>query len=243
MFEKLVSVFKHEGVEFLCPEDLVGVIPEPVPAGKYIPDWFKKLPNELSDKKDARGAKLMTAKKCKPLLDGMTLGFIIPLQGDAHIRTNHDCSQIDSTPNPSLKLVEFHDIAQVGGWGNPFVHPPVKWINYWTIKTPPGYSTLFVPPLNHPNPHFTCLSGYVDTDNYMRPINFPSMWHEPDFDGIIPSGTALVQAIIVKRTHHNRDYACRALNDEENETAYKLARAQDLRASVYSDELRCPRKK
>ena len=33
-----------------------------------------------------------------------------------------------------------------------------------TIKTPPGYSCLFVPPLNNTDDRFSIIPGIVDTD-------------------------------------------------------------------------------
>lgn len=45
--------------------------------------------------------------------------------------------------------------------------------NPWTIITPPGYSCLFVSPLNNSDDRFTILPGIVDTDKYTLEVNFP----------------------------------------------------------------------
>ncbi|WGW03905.1 hypothetical protein [Tropicibacter oceani] len=34
-------------ISFLCPPDLLGKIPEPIPASKALPDWFRALPREM----------------------------------------------------------------------------------------------------------------------------------------------------------------------------------------------------
>ena len=48
-----------------------------------------------------------------------------------------------------------------------------KIMNPWIIKTPPGYSCLFVPPLNNTDDRFSIISGIVDTDKFENEINFP----------------------------------------------------------------------
>jgi hypothetical protein len=51
----------------------------------------------------------------------------------------------------------------------------VKFINPWVVKTPPGYSALFLHPPNHFEFPFQVLSGMVETDTYYRPVHFPSV--------------------------------------------------------------------
>jgi hypothetical protein len=48
-----------------------------------------------------------------------------------------------------------------------------KIINPWKIKTPKGYSCLFVPPLNNSDDRFSIIPGIVDTDTFPNEINFP----------------------------------------------------------------------
>ena len=79
----------------------------------------------------------------------------------------------------------------------------IKILSPWLIKTPPGYSCLFVPPLNHSNLPFRPLSGVVDTDKYSElPINFPSIpkkFPEKQKIKVIPVGTPIVMIIPFKR--------------------------------------------
>ena len=51
---------------------------------------------------------------------------------------------------------------------------PLKIMNYWHMRTPPGWSTLFVSPLNSENEYFEPMSGVVETDKYFEFVNFPS---------------------------------------------------------------------
>lgn len=231
-------------MEFYCHPDYYGVIPEPKPAAKYIPDWFKKIPQFIEGERDSFGGKAMTAKKCIPMLDAMSLGYVIPLQGDLGIITNEDCSSIQTSNSP-IKLAEFHDIKQLGERTAPgFPAPPLKFINHWVIKTAPGWSTLITPLINaldEPK-HFTCLAGMVDTDNYSKEINFPAVWHTPNFDGVLPAGTPLVLAIPIRRDAVPSKPVIREMTDSEFKHIELTRKKQDTRLHVYTKELREPRK-
>jgi hypothetical protein len=72
-------------------------------------------------------------------------------------------------------------------------------MNPWAIKTPPGYSVLFIQPM-HRESVFTILPGVVDTDQYSAAVNFPFVLNEPTkFTGLIPAGTPMAQVIPFKR--------------------------------------------
>lgn len=241
---KWISFFKSDIIEFYCMQEDFGIIPEPYPAFKNMPEWFKKTPTTMDPKnRDQFGGMGFTAKKCIPLVDAMSVGFIIPLFGDVNIRTNKDCSLIESSENPYGKVIEFHSKEQLGGKTSPtYPGSAIKFINRWMIKTAPGYSTLFIPPINHIEPRFTCLGGLVDTDKYPRPINFPAIWHLKDFDDIVSAGTPLVTCIPIRRKDMPRDANVRVITEEERLAEYKVKRQQDSRRSVYTNELREPKK-
>jgi hypothetical protein len=239
----MFNIFKKKPVmEFYCHPENYGVIPEPKPAAKYVADWFKKIPPTLDDR-DAFGAKSLSAKKCMPMLDAMTLGYVIPLQADLHVRTNGDKTQIEVTNPPGMKICEFHDIKQLGERTAPgFPTTPIKFINHWVIKTKPGYSTMVLPLVNSFDQHFTCLSGLVDTDRYPKEINFPAVWHTPNFDDIVPAGTPLVVVFPIKRSDIPSKPTIRAITTKEYKLIDNIKRRQDCRRHVYTQELREPRK-
>ena len=67
-------------IEFICEEVKGnGVIPEPYPSRKLIPDWYKKLSNYTENEE---GMEIPTLKRCPPFLDAMSSGWIIPLAAD-----------------------------------------------------------------------------------------------------------------------------------------------------------------
>lgn len=230
--------FKTPLIEFYCDPKFFGVIPEPVPAYKMMPDWFKKIPTSISAR-DQMGAKAMTAKKCIPMLDVMSMGFIIPLFADVNIRTNKDGSLIEAGHNPLDAVINFHDMQQLGGKTSPsFPGPAIKFINKWVIKTAPGYSTMFIPPLNVIEPRFTCFSGLVDTDKYPKEVNFPGIWHIKDHDDILPAGTPLVTCIPIKRSDMPRSANVRKMTEKEARDIEKIHLKQVSRRNVYTHELR-----
>jgi len=234
----MIKLFKSDIMEFYCLPDDFGVIPEPVPAYKMMPEWFKKIP-QFMENKDQFGAKGLTAKKCMPLLDSMSLGYIIPLWGDVNIRTSKDGKLIDASKNPYGPLVEFHGLEQLGNKTSPtYPRSAIKFINRWVIKTAPGYSTLFIPPINRIEPRFTCLSGLVETDSYPKEINFPAIWHLNDFDGLVEAGTPLVTVIPIKRSDTEKIAKPRKMTDKEKEKIIKIQNSQNGRRHVYTNELR-----
>lgn len=235
--------FGNDFIEFFCFEELWDVIPKPVPAYKLMPDWFKKIPPTTNKLKDSFGCDSSTAKRCMPLLDAMSLGWTIPLSSDTNVRVSDDGRYIEAGQNPITKVIEFHDINQLGGNTSPtYPGPAVKFINHWFVKTKPGYSCLFVPPLNHVEPRFTCLSGVVDTDVYPRVINFPAIWHAKGYNDRLKAGTPLVTVIPFKRSDMKKNVNVRPITKKERELNNRVEKMQLSRLGVYSHEQREPRK-
>jgi len=178
-----------------------GNIPDeftPKPASKFIPDWYKNLDSYLNGKKapTGSGTSAATAKRCMPIFDAISAGYIIVSPADVYV------SQRDGQPYyewANFGLIQFHPKEQAPEHphrGGAEAFP--KWINHWAIKTPKGYSTMFVAPF-HRESVFNILPGIVDTDTYTAPINFPFTLNDQKFEGIIPAGTPIAQVIPFKR--------------------------------------------
>lgn len=234
----LFSIFKTPVIDFLASDEQCAVLIPPAPAGKFIPEWYKTLPTEDKSIRDNKGKFGMTAKKCLPMIDAMTHGFIIPLAGDIHIRTNEDASQIDITENQYLKLTEEHNQNQVGP-KFPFKEKHlIKFINPFVIKTPPGYSCMFISPVNHIETRFHVFGGIVDTDKYDRAVNFPSVWMACNFDDVLPAGTPIVQVIPFKRDTSIKTHNVRPFTDTEWRNHEIIRLKQDNQSGVYTNNLR-----
>ncbi|NBP58057.1 hypothetical protein EBU71_16285 [bacterium] len=187
--------------------DTIGIPDEykPVPADSIIPHWYKNLTSYVGGEKrtDGNAGTTATAKRCMPMFDAISAGYIIFTHADLYISQKFDEETGKDQPYyewANFGALDFHPIHQLPAHpdnsGHEVSYP--KWINAWAIKTPPGYSTLFIPPIHRETP-ITALSGLVDTDTYSAPVNFPFVLKDPKMDGIIPAGTPIIQVIPIKR--------------------------------------------
>ena len=183
----------------------------PKPATAYVPDWYKNLESYTSGEKkpSGDGETSATIKRCMPVFDAITGGYILTTYTDVFIsqrplldpNTNEDTGKTTLWYEwPSYGPINWHPIEQAPNHpmrnGHKVSYP--KWINPWSIKTPPGYSVLFVQPM-HRESVFTILPGIVDTDTYTAPVNFPFVLNDVKMEGLIPAGTPMAQVIPFKR--------------------------------------------
>ena len=172
---------------------------KPYPASKDIPEWFKNTPPVAEND--------LTARRCIPLLDSFSAGYMIPLFSDVYFNEENDSfvskSVIDVTSShPKFQVEKF----EIDSSFNP---QPFKWLNPWYIKTPKGYSTMFIHPLNRTDLPFYSLTGIVDTDKHPLETNFP-FFMKKGFSGEIKAGTPVIQAIPFKRD----DWSMKIKDDE-----------------------------
>ena len=211
MFDKDIEFSAHEDY-FALKEDY------PIPAKLNIPEWYKKLEHTLLNR---------TAKGCMPFLDSLTAGYLLKMPQDFALKHNADAkdekgnnikdsyqqfsldgfSQLLNAKSMNLNssYLSIHKTFQLEG--SPLVEknknlPFHKILNPWQIKTPKGYSCLFVPPLNNSDDRFSIIPGIVDTDSYNLEINFPIVINGdkyPTLETVIKKGTPYVQIIPFKR--------------------------------------------
>lgn len=177
----------------------------PKPTTSCIPDWYKEAESYTEGKKQpvGNGRTTATVKRCMPVFDALTTGYIIPTYVDIFVSkkpeiVNNELKIVPWYEWPSLNAITFHPVEQAPTYPGSTGIPYPKFMNPWSIKTPPGYSTLFLPPVHRDNP-FSILPGIVDTDLYTVPVHFPMTLTNSDFEGLIPAGTPLVQVIPFKR--------------------------------------------
>lgn len=176
-------------------------INRPKPSVKSLPKAYKALKPYTDSKKIANfNAELNhSVKRCIPYLDAMTAGYILTTPADLIVTMQEDKPFIQWKTEQIV--LEAHDERQVPDDLKPsYCHDiPFKLINDYVIKTPKGYSCMFLPILNVPNNPFVAVSGIVDTDNFHSPVNFPFFLQKSFTEGVIPAGTPLVQIIPFKR--------------------------------------------
>lgn len=192
----------------------------PKPANKFIPKWYKDTDSYINKEKkpDGKGGTNATIKKCIPVYDAMTAGYIITLPADVFVSTKDGFPYYEWS---NLGLIDFHPITQAPNYPNNNGFPYAKFINPWAVKTPKGYSVLFVQPF-HRESAFTILPGIVDTDTYYAAVNFPFTLNNPNFEGLIPQGTPIAQVIPFKRESWNMKFGLEKDLIEQKNIAAKL---------------------
>lgn len=194
----------------------------PKPATASVPDWYKNLESYIGNEKkpSGDGNTSATIKRCMPVFDAITGGYILYTYTDVWI------SQKDNMPWyewPSFEPIQWHPVEQApfhpNRNGHQISYP--KWINPWSIQTPPGYSTLFIQPM-HRESIFTILPGIVDTDQYNSPVNFPFVLNNIKYEGLIPAGTPMAQVIPFKRDSWEMNMGTQEDLENQNKTTIKL---------------------
>tara|TARA_R110000751_G_scaffold307758_1_gene430994 strand:- start:970 stop:1656 length:687 start_codon:yes stop_codon:yes gene_type:complete len=175
-------------------KEMLDIWPHPQPAKKFIPSAYKKL--ERHTKKNLHTP---TVKTCVPFLDSMTAGYIIPFDQDYLVDPVE--SDFSVTPaNREQNDFGFHNKVQLPTeWHKSSGENAGKFGNKWLIKTPPGYSCLFIHPMNRVENRFKLIEGIVDTDTYVNTINFPFILNKRDEQFLIKKGDPMVQVIPFKR--------------------------------------------
>ena len=177
------------------------MIAPPVPAKRHLPDWFRRLPaiDEASASVQDTG---LTVKRCMPCLDAMNVGWIIPLAAEVRLEISNGGTEVVGGWDFDRTMVSNHGTQQIEGspWrGEAGPMPPRKFHNYGSIVTPPGYSCLFINPMNRPNGIFEIISGIVDTDGYHAHIHFPFIATGEDGLYTLEKGTPIAQVIPFRR--------------------------------------------
>jgi hypothetical protein len=203
-------------IEFSSTKDyILSKVFPPEPIKYNIPEWYKKL-------KHIEG--LETIKGCIPFLDTLTTGYLLRIPQDIHVKFNipdsygkkettvkfaydeikNELENKDLYVNRTGKK-NAHPIFQC--LGSPFVEqnknqPFLKIFNPWSIKTPSGYSCLFLPPLNNKDDRFEIIPGIVDTDSFISEVHFPCIFNGYKYESLettIKAGTPYVQVIPFKK--------------------------------------------
>jgi len=222
-------------IEFSAHEDYFKVKEDyPIPTKLNIPEWFKKLEHNYTVK---------TIKGCMPFLDTLTSGYLLKIPQDFNVRHNvdsknrdgetikdsfHTFGLFDASAILNAKLINLNSGSDVHptvqAEGSPFVEknknlPLYKILNPWKIKTPKGYSCLFVPPLNNSDDRFSIIPGIVDTDTFPNEINFPIILNGdkyPTLETTIKKGTPYVQVIPFKRDNWKMSVKPRLQREVQN---------------------------
>lgn len=187
-----------------CHPALEPILPKPVPAARALPDWLRAMPSSV-ESETLGGLEIRTLKQCPPIIDALSTGVLIPLAADLTVADGELSWDWDPPILPDQLFtrapIGVHAPEQASGAPLPIADRFVlKFINFWTIETAPGWSVLFTHPLNREDLPFRTLSGVVQCDRFADGfVHFPALWTDPDFTGVLPAGTPVAQAIAFPR--------------------------------------------
>ena len=183
-----------------CLPEWHGLVPRPVVASAALPEWLRAMPREATSP-TLGGASLRTVKRCPPFVDAMTSGIVFPLIADLHVRggTFEWDTGLPAHPlaRPSRSPVGVHAPEQLtGAWGREQERFAIKFTNAWAVEPPPGHAMLYGHPANRLDLPFRTLSGRVEgfADGL---VHFPALWVDEAFEGTLPAGTPVAQAVPV----------------------------------------------
>lgn len=183
------------------------------PASEFVPEWYRKSSSKIIDNNDElilnHGGRSVsvnaTYKKCTPFFDAMTMGYMVFLSSDIEVVKNNNGETI-ILHRTHKNLISDHSLSQWKDMPSPEGYVPFlyKFLNNFGIKTPKGYSSLFISPINRFDLPFITVSGVVDTDTYDIGVHFP-FFIKDNFTGIIEKGTPITQILPFKRDKWNRN--------------------------------------
>lgn len=188
------------------------LIEPPSSSSKYnIPDWLKNL-TKYSNKDNTfiykYGENNLTAKSCLPLIDGFTSGYTIVLDRDVEVERDEygkinihwgfgpEDIKYPITQRAPKEAVDM----DVCGFDNFYGYDDLmfSWFPFWCIKTPKGYSSILIHPVNRVDLPFYTIGGVVDTDGWGEAGNHPFLI-KSGWSGTIKAGTPIIQIIPFKR--------------------------------------------
>lgn len=228
-----------ERIEFLCREEHDGVIPEPEPAAKVLPDWYTNLAPTLGGSivSDA------TVRRCGPFLDALSAGWIVKFPATVELNSaDSPGTNIDYEWKFDSHVVSNHSVRQVGGEDFPRDDVAIlKCHTHWYPKLPEGYTLLVLPPLNRIEPRFETLAGFNDFDQHIHPLNTPFMWEDQNFHGTIDYGTPVAQVIPIERDGLLSEGTARAMTDDEAEEHERYMNKRDAHVGFYRENIWQPK--
>ena len=227
---------------FRCDPKLEPHLPRPYPARSGLPDWLRKMPAKAAS--DIHGREIRTVKQCPPFVDAMAYGVMIPLPCDIRVERgafawDWDIPEPATAGHPRAPL-SFHPAAQFPD--TPFAtgNAAIKFNSFWTIELEAGWSLFATHPVNREDLPFRLISGLVDADRFHDGgINFPAVWKDPGFSGVLAKGTPVAQCFAVPREVPQLTFESL---DEAHRDAYSKTVADVLAApNVYRKHFRARR--
>jgi hypothetical protein len=179
---------------------------KPIPAKDCIPNWWKDVSQYDITDSNPYGKNFnhqtKTFKKCMPLIDMMTSGYMVLLNADIQVTNGKDISW--RVANDIVKFETFES-AKLIDRPEGFNENVIRYYGGFVARTPKGYSSLITHPFAYQSLPFRTMTGIVDTDSAILPIE-PLFWMKDSFNGVIKRGTPIAQVIPFKREYWKAEY-------------------------------------
>jgi hypothetical protein len=191
-------------IVFRCDPALIDLLPRPVMARNALPEWLRAMAPRVPSA--VHGREIRTVKQCPPFVDAMRHGVVLVLPCDVAVAPGMKFSW--DWPLPELSVqghprapLSFHIPEQLAG--SPLAHgarSALKFNSFWTIELEAGWSLLAMHPINRDDLPFRTVTGIVDADRFNDVgINFPAVWVDEQFTGVLSKGTPIAQCCAVPR--------------------------------------------
>ena len=234
--EEMETVEGDGPLKFRCPEELYEAIPEPTPAREMMPDWYKELPPDHSHHLESP-----TAKRCAPFLDAMQTGWVVPLTADIWVETNENASEIKTHTKVDRDIMGDFAARQAGLSEDDDRSIIGKWKSEWIVETPDGWSMMITHPWNRNEYRWRTYTGVVDTDTDPIYLNAPFRWLEPNYEGLIKSGTPIAQVVPIKRDALLSEASVGPASEEERLDHVRYCHRQHTQHQPYRERNRQPK--
>jgi hypothetical protein len=226
----------------------------PKPASSFVPDWYKDMESYIGGEKKPTGEGMTTGtiKRCMPVFDAITGGYILTTYADVFV-SQKEVEYVDGTylnktgktrplseakkqklnlpktnPHyewPSFGPLQWHPVEQAPNLPAKGALPKGASYPKWINPwaiTTPPGYSILFTAPMHRESVFTILDGVVDTDTYTSPVNFPFVLNDWGFEGLIPAGTPMAQVIPFQRESWEMKIGAQDELIEQNKVTTKL---------------------
>lgn len=211
-------------IEFSTSDkDILEMFPV-VPASKIIPEWYKNTPIEIPEIEPYTKPHTPTIKRCMPVLDYMTTGYVIRATYEVNIKQYVDekfFTGFDFKCRHTDNYIGKHPWHQAQVKFENKKHHYLKINQPWHITTPPGYSCMIFDPYYRFRKEYSIFPGVVDTDKHNEPIGLVGVIKEENF--VIKPGDPLVVVFPFKRDDWQMKLTQRTDEWERSSYKYRLS--------------------
>lgn len=204
---------------------------KPVLAKSVSPEWWKKAKVGMHVKGDF----VQTIRSCPAMDDWLKSGWYVLANRDIEVimydgqSVTKETLESGERHGPRVASPSHPSSQTLGSFEYLGKNAPVKdafkMRNPWNVKTPPGYSCLYLDPFLFQNEYFATWQGIIDTDKFntnqdnSQIIFYPKVNHS----FIIKKGTPMCQIIPYKRDTWTATYQLRSTkNWFNNESVHTM---------------------